>query len=84
MGAVLAFIDEQWPGVEEEPWFADPFELMKAIDRHRHRELHFQEPKTLKPTTMLKPQLFSRRLEGGRAQRHRQKWKMRRQKAGLS
>lgn len=88
MGAVLAFLDDQWPEIEEEPWVADPFELMKAIDRRRQekisaqcRQLHFQEPKNIKPSTRLKHPLFSRRLEGGRAQRHRQKWKLKRQKA---
>lgn len=80
-----------WPIYPIEKPTIDPFELMKAVDREwreenqaQRRELHFKEPKSLKPSTRLKTPLFSRRLEGGRAQRHRQKWKTRRQKVGLT
>lgn len=51
--------------------------------RYQRKQLSYYEPKPLKPSTRLKTPLFSRRLEGGRAQRHRQKWKLRRQKVGL-
>lgn len=62
----------------------DPKALFKGRtpkDDMRRRELHFSrhQGRTLEPH--IKRQLFSRRLEGGRAQRHRQKWKLRRQKA---